>query len=991
MRKNYLLLLVLCPIFVFGQNLSFQQAYQSHPNIPAGLLETVSWTQTRMDNIDSTYAPSCTGMPLPYGVMGVFDNGANYFKENGAYIAQLSGISVASQKASVQNQILAYASAFEGLYTQSPGLSEEQKIYNALIALSHIPDSGRINYYAKDAQVYEIMNLLNDSNHANQFSFLAHNLDLQLAFGIENLNVLSADKVIFTQTGIETTTGETYMPLNMSKAPGYGSALWAPTPSCNYSSRNGTTIQAITIHTAQGSYAGTISWAQNCASNVSYHYVLRSSDGQITQMLEEYKKGWHVGNSNPYTIGYEHEGYISNASWYTNAMYQTSAALSRHITTKSYDAQLKKVRTFYGASTSGTNTLGACTRIKGHQHFANQNHTDPGIHWDWEEYYKLVNANPNISTITSASGSFYDSGGANGNYGNDERKLWFFAPSNVSSVSLNFTSFNIENNWDYLFIYDGSTTDAPLIGKYTGTTSPGLVTSSSDKLLVEFRSDCADSRSGWAATISSVANTPPDVIPPSTSISLPSGWKTQNFQADFTDEDDTNGSGVEKAFYHVGYLSNGKWTANPTRGFIHDDFEGSTPHSNWTIEAGSWSLNNGKLKQTDDALHNNNIYMALDQSSSNNYLYHWKTKFGGTVGNRRGGLYIHCSDPTGIERGDSYFIWFRVDDNKVQFYKVENNNFGSPLINVAQQVDANTEYDIKLSFDRISGKMQVYMDDVLVGTYVDPNPLSAGSHVSFRSGNATMEVDDFYVYRSRYPNVDINVGATIGNDIRTQNPDPNTSSGRIKSVVKDNQYNISTIVTETVDVDWTAPENLLVNDGHAADIDTVYQAELYANWDSVKDPHSGLLEFEVAIGTTAGDDDVMPWTNKGLASSIAHLVSNPVYNQVYYVSVKAKNGAGLVAEASSDGQAYVDESLDIESSDFELVEMYPNPTVDLLYFEGLKSGTEVKVYNMQGKLVLQENLSEQKNKINVKSFASGAYNVVLLSGEKLLIKKMIKK
>src|SRR5690554_7154275 len=78
-------------------------------------------------------------------------------------------------------------------------------------------------------------------------------------------------------------------------------------------------------------------------------------------------------------------------------MYQSSAALSRHITTKNHDANLKPVRTYFGNSTSGINTLGACTRIKGHQHFPSQTHTDPGIHWNWEKYYKLVNANPSIT------------------------------------------------------------------------------------------------------------------------------------------------------------------------------------------------------------------------------------------------------------------------------------------------------------------------------------------------------------------------------------------------------------------------------------------------------------------------------------------------------------------------------------------------------------------------------------------------------------------
>lgn len=992
MKISTLLLLFFAPFLILGQNLSFNQAYIDHPNVPEGVLETVSWTRTHMQNIDETYAPSCTGMPSPYGVMGVFDDGANYFKQNGKLIAQLSNITVSQQKANVALQIKAYAAAFEHIYLQHAGLPANQRIYNTLIELSEIPDSGRVNLYARDAQVFEIMRYLKDVDFAQTHGFAPHNLNLEQVFGASNYQVLSAPQVNFTPTGIEIESGLSYMPNSGStnKSVGYGPALWVPTPSCNYNSRNGTVVQAITIHTIQGSYAGAISWAQNCSANVSYHYVIRSSDGQITQMLEEYKRGWHVGNSNSIAIGYEHEGWVNDPSWYTNAMYQSSAALSRHITTKNHDANLKPVRTYFGNSTSGINTLGACTRIKGHQHFPNQTHTDPGIHWNWEKYYKLVNANPSITTITNTSGNFYDSGGASGNYGDDERKLWLFAPNDVSSLTMNFTSFDLETNWDYLFVYDGTTTNAPLIGKYTGTSGPGSVTSNNGTLLFEFRSDCATGKPGWSATYSSVPVTPPDNISPSTAINISNGWKTSNFQADFVDEDDVDGAGVEKSLYHVGYLSNGHWTANHERGFIYDGFDGTSLNSDWTVEAGSWGMSNGKLVQTDASLHNNNVYIPLNQSLSNNYLYHWKGKFGGAAGNRRGGLYILCSDPTGIERGDSYFIWFRVDDNAVQFYKVENNVFGPPLINVSHTIDANTEYDFKLSFDRISGKMQVYIDDELIGTYVDPDPVGTGDFVSFRSGNATMEVDDFTVYRSRYPSVDVHVGPTVGDDIRMENPNPNTSSGRVMSIIKDNAYNVSNIHTELVDVDWTAPVDLVINDGTSTDIDTTYTPVIDANWGTANDPNSGIVEFEVAIGTTAGDDDVVAWSSNGLNTTISHLLANPIYNQVYYVSVKAENGAGLIADSSSNGQRYLD-NLSVPLYGPEKVSIYPNPATEYILFKDVKQDMNVVIYDMKGQLVLRSMIGPNENQIEIGDFSQGVYNVVLTLGNQLVVKKLIKK
>ncbi|NDB36225.1 MAG: N-acetylmuramoyl-L-alanine amidase [Flavobacteriia bacterium] len=236
---------------------------------------------------------------------------------------------------------------------------------------------------------------------------------------------------------VSSTTGAQYNPeLVALKSADYAPALWTQAPNCNFSSRNGTAISAVTVHTVQGSYSGAISWGLNCNANVSYHYVVRSSDGQITQMVLETNKAWHVGTENPYTIGIEHEGYVSNAAWYTNAMYQASANLVKDITQSGYS--INPLRTYDGVSSSGSNVLGNCLRIKGHQHYQNQTHTDPGINWNWPKYYLLINNTYTPTVITNASGTLYDSGGANGNYANDERKVWRIQPTNGGTVQLNF-------------------------------------------------------------------------------------------------------------------------------------------------------------------------------------------------------------------------------------------------------------------------------------------------------------------------------------------------------------------------------------------------------------------------------------------------------------------------------------------------------------------------------------------------------------------------
>ncbi len=116
-------------------------------------------------------------------------------------------------------------------------------------------------------------------------------------------------------------------------------------------------------------------------------------------------------------------------------------------------------------------------------------------------------------TYQICSGKFYDNGGATGSYTNSTNYTVTFEPcNNLKSVSINFTSFDIESSsscsYDYLKIYNGPNTSSPLIGTYCGTTSPGLITSThlSGALTFEFKSDVSGNGAGWSANISCLTN-----------------------------------------------------------------------------------------------------------------------------------------------------------------------------------------------------------------------------------------------------------------------------------------------------------------------------------------------------------------------------------------------------------------------------------------------------------------------------------------------------
>lgn len=113
----------------------------------------------------------------------------------------------------------------------------------------------------------------------------------------------------------------------------------------------------------------------------------------------------------------------------------------------------------------------------------------------------------NTQTVTATAGTFYDSGGSGAAYSDNEDYRVTFTTGSSNKLKLTFTSFATEAGYDFLRIYDGSSTASTLLGTYDGGTSPGTITASGSSLTLVFTSDGSVTDAGWAATISTVAST----------------------------------------------------------------------------------------------------------------------------------------------------------------------------------------------------------------------------------------------------------------------------------------------------------------------------------------------------------------------------------------------------------------------------------------------------------------------------------------------------
>jgi len=400
---------------ITGLDRYFSEAYEKYPNIPKGILEAAAYSASHMGNLSgqgSDDDANCMGMPQRFGLFGLVEDGRGYFKNNLLEICTLSNITPAQFKKEPRAQILAVAK-FLGREATAQRLAvtaTAESFSGVLEKLSEIPDDGSaVNAYAKLLYTYDIYDHLQKGFVAPSLKLAPSAIQLENIYPAKTLRLLKApgvrieydqDKIIapdgaYTPSANSNTNARDAAVLAVQSTD-YPPALWDEAHTNNWAvGRAGTAITNVTIHTMQGSYSGTISWFNNGNQIVngvhvttSAHYLVRSSDGQITQMVRDADRAFHVLSANYYTIGIEHEGFVTDASWYTDNMYNSSAALVRDICGS---WTIDKSACFPGPATSTTNFQPITVRIKGHQHYTGNTHTDPGINWNWPKYAALIN------------------------------------------------------------------------------------------------------------------------------------------------------------------------------------------------------------------------------------------------------------------------------------------------------------------------------------------------------------------------------------------------------------------------------------------------------------------------------------------------------------------------------------------------------------------------------------------------------------------------
>jgi len=242
---------------------------------------------------------------------------------------------------------------------------------------------------------------------------------------------------------------------------------------------DGLDIRFVVIHDTEVGYDDTVALFQNPLAYVSAHYVTRSSDGQVTEMVDPKNVAWQAGNwwINTHSVGIENEGFaLQGYQWYTPQLYRSLARLTKY-TADRYAVPLDREHIIGHDQVPGTFGI------------VNQRnmHWDPGPYFDWAHFMSLVGA-----PITPAGGD---------------------RTGRIVTIDPNFArnkppvEGQPEESANFVYLYSAPSTDAPLVGDVslagTGLEPNGVGTTRADdwgdKAVTGQTFSVAERRGDWTA------------------------------------------------------------------------------------------------------------------------------------------------------------------------------------------------------------------------------------------------------------------------------------------------------------------------------------------------------------------------------------------------------------------------------------------------------------------------------------------------------------
>jgi len=242
-------------------------------------------------------------------------------------------------------------------------------------------------------------------------------------------------------------------------------------------------------------YSGSIWWAFNLKRTVLYYLNEGVPSNQLLVGLPYFGMEWNTAaNTYPST----NTGYISARTFaYAENNYQGTYP-------RTYDEHSQSVAYIFQSGglwrqswVDDEESLGEKMDLVRHHDLGGIGIWALGYDNGRTELWNAIEERFSDCAAPYCSDTLYDTGGPLGNYRNNEDYTFTIQSPAGQSVTATFLSFDLETNFDYLYVYDGPTTAATLLGQFDGNVPPGPFTSTGDALTFRFDSDGATLAAGW--------------------------------------------------------------------------------------------------------------------------------------------------------------------------------------------------------------------------------------------------------------------------------------------------------------------------------------------------------------------------------------------------------------------------------------------------------------------------------------------------------------
>lgn len=598
-----------------------------------------------------------------------------------------------------------------------------------------------------------------------------------------------------------------------------------------------------------------------------------------------------------------------------------------------------------------------------------------------QNYISIDPANPCVEFMGTAGsqsslacdGYLFDSGGAS-NYQDETNSIFTIAPPGALAVTLNFSEFSFEQDYDFLYIYDGPNTSSPLIGTYTGNALPGggIIVGTSGAITLKQSTDVYLTASGFELTWTCVMPN----IPPVAAFTA-NGFESCDGQIKFLDQSsnlpnawlwnfgDGNTSSVKNPLHQ--YQNDGVYTVSLK--VFNNYGSDSLSIANMIVVDSDFSADVPVAEACQGAS------VTLSESDGQTLLWYGTAtdltplSIGNSYTlpalNQNTTLYVesialsdlrHIGKPDNSGGGSNFtsayehFLAFDViNEMRLVSVKVYSGQSGSRLIKIIDSQN-NTIYSAYHSIG--SGEQRVYLQvDLPVGLdYKIVGPVSPGLYRNNAGVNYPYLIDNL---------------ASINYSSAGNGPTDPTSLSYYYFF-----YDWEVIETSCIS------ERTEVYATVAAEVTAEFSYQLSSNTATFTSATNNASSFHwnFGDGTTSTEE-------------------NPIHHYTaagtYTVVLTASNACD-----SEDFSREIQITIGISSENDELFSVYPNPTSGqtLIQFPTMVESTGwINLYNPLGQLILKQSLKTGTNSIsiNLQNFADGIYFLEVIMPEERFSDRII--